>query len=136
MIAKEIKTIEEIEETVLTDTLSQEEIEGYEAKSLEFQKKYQTPKVHVYVGIEENTNKRVVAYLKEPSFTVKLYFLDKFTSLGAFSAAEELARAVLIKEESDPLTYGDGYECDKYKLGVVTKCMEIAEIIQNQFKKK
>lgn len=123
-------------EKKLSAELSAEEIAIYDSKASELAIKYGVPKVHVYVGIQDETNKRIVAYLKEPTFIQKMYAMDKLTNLGAFASGNDLREALTIKEESDPLTYGDGNESDKYKMAIITVCIQMIEVAQNAFSKK
>lgn len=116
--------------------LSEKELLQYEEVAKGLATKYGVPKVHVYVGIEPDTNKRIVAYIKEPSYLQKMYAMDKISTLGAAAAGEELREALTLREESDPLTYGAGVECDSYKLAIVYTCIGIIELCQNAFKKK
>lgn len=116
--------------------LSVEEIAKYEEIAAQLAKKYNTPKVHIYIGLEAETNRRVVGYLKEPSYVQKLYALDKIATVGLFMAGEELREILTLKDESDPKTFEDSQDCDEYKLGMVGKCVTMVQVIQNAFKKK
>ena len=119
-----------------TTEITETEQKQFEEKAKELARKYGVSKVHVYAGIEPETNERIVGYLKEPSYLQKLMAMDKIHSVGVFMASNDLREAITIKEESHPLTYGEGFECDSYKLGMSTTCIPIIEIIQNSFKKK
>jgi hypothetical protein len=116
--------------------LTAEETANYEKIASEIAKKYAISKVNVYVGLDSITNERVVAFIKEPTFLQKMYAMDKLTTLGAFASGNELRETLTLKEESNPLTYGDGTECDKYKMGIVTQCIQLIEVAQNILEKK
>ena len=116
--------------------LTQEELAGYEAKCLELAKKYNVLKVYPYVGIDPNTDERVVGYLKEPGYVQKLYAMDKIASIGPFMAGEELRDALTLKEESDERTYSEMPIYDEFKIGMATECITLIKAIQNSFKKK
>src|ERR1035437_5060556 len=123
-------------EPILSKVLAPEEIAELESIAVELAKKYNVPKVHLYIGVNPVTNERVVAYLKEPMFVQKIYIMDKVASVGMFSAANDLLEAVILKEESDPKTYEDYPANDDYRLGVVGTCVEIIEVVKNSYKKK
>lgn len=108
----------------------------YEAIAVDLAKKYSTPKVHIYVGLETGTNERVVGFIKEPSYIQKLFALDKIATGGVFLAGEELREVLTLRDESDPRTFEDSPSCDEYKLGMVGKCVELVQVIQDAFKKK
>lgn len=124
------------ETTILPAELTAEEVASYEAKCQELATKYNVPKVHVCVQFKPETNERVVSYIQEPNYPTKLHLMDKSGERGMHWAGEELRSICQLKEESDSLTYGDAYECDKYKLGVAQFCLGIITIALNQFKKK
>lgn len=116
--------------------LTPKEIEGYEAEAVELAKKHKVSKVHVYVGIDPETDERVVGFLKEPNYLQKIVTLDKIATVGIFVAGDELRETITLREESDPRTYNDTPDCDNYRLGMVGTCVPIVNVIQNSFKKK
>ena len=116
--------------------LTAEEIAGYEAEADGLAKKYGVPKVHVYIGVDPETDERVVGFLKEPNYLQKIFTLDKIATVGIFAAGEELREILTLREESDPRTYGTTADCDAYRLGMVGACVPIVNVIQNSFKKK
>ena len=116
--------------------LTQKEIEGYEVEAAELAKKYGVSKVHVYVGIDPETDERVVGFLKEPNYLQKIVTLDKISTVGLFVAADELRGAITLREESDPKTYDESSAYDDYRLGMVGTCIPIVKVIENSFKKK
>lgn len=122
--------------TELTKELTQEEIDTYDAKAEALAKVHNVSKVHPVVQINPYTLARTVCYLREPNYTTKLRIMDKATTGGVYSAADELREALVLKEESDPITYSEAPESDIYKLGVVDQCLVMIERLQNQFKKK
>ena len=61
--------------------LTPKEIEGYEAEAVELAKKHKVSKVHVYVGIDPETDERVVGFLKEPNYLQKIVTLDKIATV-------------------------------------------------------
>lgn len=124
------------EPITLQPELTAEEIEQYEQTCQELATKYNTPKVHVCVQFKPETNERIVSYVKEPNYETKLYLMDKSGELGMHMAGEELRKICQLRDESNSLTYGDAFECDKYKLGVAQFCLGIITIALNQFKKK
>ena len=75
-----------MEITQLTDKENAE----FEAKATELAKKYGVTKVHVYVGIDSETDERIVGYIKEPSYIQKIFTLDKIATGGMFAAADSL----------------------------------------------
>lgn len=116
--------------------LSDEERAKYEALAIDLAKKHGVSKVHVYVGLEHETNDRVVGFIKEPTYIQKLFALDKIASTGLFMAGEELREVLTLKEESDPRTFEDLPSNDEYKIGMVGKCVAMVQVIQDAFKKK
>lgn len=123
-------------ETELTKEISQEEMNGYEAKAIEIAKKIGAKKVHVYIGLDPETNERVIGYLKEPNYLQKLYAMDKISSVGPFTAGDELRQAITLTEESDTRTYGASSDCDEYKLGMTGRCIAMINVANDNFKKK
>lgn len=132
------KQVEDSEVTTqtLTPELTESELDFYEATAAQLAKKYAVSKVHPVVYIDKDTLKRTVCYLKEPNYLTKIRVLDKAATLGVYTASDELRVACTLKEESDPITYGDSSECDKYKLGVTDFAGTMVVKLQNQFKKK
>jgi hypothetical protein len=116
--------------------LSKEEKDGYQIEAAELAKKHGVSKVHVYVGINPETDERIVGFLKEPNYIQKIFTLDRISSVGIFTAGDELRNILTLKEESDPKTYGDTPDCDSYKLGMTGTCVPIVDVIKNSFKKK
>lgn len=113
-------------------------MDALEVKASEIAKEKGISKVHIFATINPDNGQVVHAFLSEPNFATKLRTMDFMTRAGGgiFSAAEQLCEAVLIKDHSHPLTYGAGSECDKFKLGVITKCTELIEYTVDQYKKK
>lgn len=116
--------------------LSDEEISEYEAKAEALAKQENVSKVHPVVQIDPETLSRHVCYLKEPNYSTKIRVMDKATTLGVYTAADEMREACLIRKASDPITYGDSPECDRYKMGVTDYALTMVTRLQNQFKKK
>lgn len=117
--------------------LTADEVKQYESKCEELQKKYECPKIHVCVQYKpDGLNTRVVSYLREPSFDQQLALMSKLREDNSYEIANEMRELFLLKDESDPLTYGNSYECNPYKLGVVEKFISIFTIIRDKFKKK
>jgi hypothetical protein len=126
----------EKESKALLPTLSETEIAEYEAKAVELATKHNCAKVYVYIGIKPETYERIVSYIKEPNYITKLALMDKASQNGVNMAAEELRMICQIREESHPLTYGEEYECDPYKLGVVQVCINTIGMVIDAYKKK
>ncbi len=124
------------EQGVNKEQLTDEEIKFYAEKAEELAKQHNVSKVHPVVQFERVTFARKVCYLKEPNYLTKIRVMDKATSLGVYTAAEELRELSVIKEESDPITYSESFESDDYKLGIVDYCLSMVQRLQNQFKKK
>jgi len=124
--------MENEEINILTSELTPEEIASYEEHAATLARKYNVSKVHVYVGLIEDTNERVVGYMKEPTYLQKMFALDKMSSVGPFASGEELRDAITLKEESDPRTQDE----DRFKLGMAGACVAAIKIINNSFKKK
>lgn len=122
----------------LTEQLTQEELDFYQQKAdtLSVQPTVNA-KVYPVIFITPVTLDRVEAYLKEPKYVVKIRITDKISQLGIASAMDELRELCTIKEDSNPLTYGEGPECDRFKLGLVNFCSEnLMKSSINQHKKK
>jgi hypothetical protein len=133
-----MKTTEEINKAVIINPkiITDEERANFEALAKGYAIKHGRPKVNVYIGVHPETNERIVAYIKEPNFTEKLFAISKMQTSSPILAGNEMREALLLREESHPLTYGEGYECDAYKLGINDFCTHLGEIIQDSFKKK
>lgn len=125
-----------MDEKKLTSALTDEEIAKYDVRAAELAKAKSISKVHPVVQIDPDTLERKVCYLSEPNYLTKIRVMDKATTIGIYTAADELREACLIKEASDPITYGDAPECDRYKLGVTDYALTMVTRLQNQFKKK
>ena len=121
-----------LDRTVLSD----EETAAYQQKAEAIAKEKAVSKVHPVVQIDPDTLERRVCYLSEPNYLTKIRVMDKATTLGIYTAADELREACLIKEHSDAITYGEAPECDRYKLGVTDYALTMVTRLQNQFKKK
>lgn len=119
-----------------TGILSDEEISEYRSCAKNLEKQLSVSEVHVVVQIDPDTLERKVCYLREPNYVTKIRVMDKATTLGVYTAADELREISVIKESSDAITYGESPECDRYKLGVVDYCLGMVSRLQNQFKKK
>lgn len=122
----------EIDRSILSD----EEIADYAAVADSLAKKEGVSKVHPVVQIDPETLNRHVCYLREPNYSTKIRVMDKATTLGVYTAADELRMGCLIKDASDPITYGESPECDRYKMGVTDYALTMVTRLQNQFKKK
>jgi len=116
--------------------LSDAERAEYAERAEALAKQKAVSKVHPVVQIDPDTLERHVCYLTEPSYSTKIRVMDKATTLGVYTAADELRLACLISEASDPITYGDSPECDRYKLGVTDYALTMVTRLQDQFKKK
>ena len=116
----------------LQKTLTPEEIANYEAKAVEIAKERGVPKVHPVVFIQPDTNKRIVAYLRQPNFAEKLHAMDTALTAGVYMSANNLMELLLIREHSDALIETD----DDAKMGVVDYCMGLVSRYQNQLQKK
>jgi hypothetical protein len=123
------------EVSVLLDIISDEERKSYEDKCIELATAHNVGKVHVCVQFKPETNERIVSYIKEPNYVSKLALMGKASELDMYAAGEELRLIYQIKEESHPLTYGETYDCEPYKLGVVQHCLGVITIVTNRFKK-
>jgi len=116
--------------------LTDEEINQYDQMAESLAKKYSVSKVHPVVMIDPGTLKRYVCYLKEPLYMTKIRVMDKASALGAYTAAEELRQLCLLPHESDPITYSESPESDRFKIGVCDYALTMVRRVQNQFKKK
>lgn len=116
--------------------LSEEETAEYDQKAEALAKANNVSKVHPIVQIDPETLSRHVCYLKEPNYLTKIRVMDKATTIGVYTAADELREACLIREASDSITYGEAPECDRYKMGVTDYALTMVTRLQNQFKKK
>lgn len=116
------------------DELQPEEIIVLEEHADSLAKKNNVSKVHIYVAIDADTKERIVGFYKEPSYIQKIYSMDKISTVGAFSAGEELRSALVLKGEgeSDPRIYSQ----DEYKLSMAGACIALIQVAQNAFKKK
>jgi hypothetical protein len=119
-----------------TGILSSAELEDYQNTADALAKQLNVSKVHVVVQVVPENLERKVCYLKEPNYVTKIRVMDKATSLGVYTAAEELREISVIKESSDAITYSESPESDDFKLGIVDYCLGMVSRLQNQFKKK
>lgn len=126
----------EQEHKKLTPSLTDEEVKEYDTQATHLAKKHSVSKVHPIVQIDPETLNRHVCYIREPDYTTKIRVMDKMATLGIYTAAEELRQACLLQEPSDPITYSESPESDRYKMGVVDYCLTLITRLQNQFKKK
>lgn len=124
------------EKKIDRSVLSDEEIAEYNDKAEALAKGHNVSKVHPVVQIEPETLDRHVCYLKEPNYLTKIRVMDKATTVGVYTAADELREACLIREASDSITYGEAPECDRFKMGVTDYALTMVTRLQNQFKKK
>jgi hypothetical protein len=120
----------------LKPELTEEEIKAYDDRAEELAKQKGVSKVHPVVQIDPDTLERKVCYLSEPNYLTKIRVMDKATTIGIYTAADELREACLLREASDPITYGEAPECDRYKLGATDYALTMVTRLQNQFKKK
>lgn len=125
-----------MEEIKLTPELTQEEIKQYDERAEGLAREKGVSKVHPVVQINPDTLERKACYLTEPNYSTKIRVMDKATTLGIYTAADELREACIIREASDAITYGESPECDRYKLGVTDYALTMVTRLQNQFKKK
>ncbi len=128
-------TTNQANEKKLEKNLTQEELDFYDKKA-DSLRANGVSKVHAVVQINPDTLERTVCYLNEPNYITKIRVMDKAITVGAYTAADELREACLLKEASDPITYGESAECDRYKMGVVDYCLTMVTRLQNQYKKK
>lgn len=114
---------------------NEEEVALINQKIAELIEKHKVVNVYAYVAVDAS-GKKIVGFIKEPSYIQKVMALDKMSTVGMFMAANELREALTLKEDSDPETYIEAPECDKYRLGMTSVCMGIVEVANNSFKKK
>lgn len=120
----------------LPGELTDEEFKFYNDECARLAIKHGVSKVHSVVSFDKETNKRRVCYLKEPNYDTKILIMDKAMTIGVYSAANSLRIACVLKEESDPITYGDSPECDSYKLAATDESLLMTNRVIDQFKKK
>ena len=116
----------------LQNTLTPEEITAFETKATEIAKERGVPKVLPVVFIQPETKKRIVAYLRQPTFAEKLHAMDQALTAGPFMSANNLMELLIIRDKSDAETETN----DDAKMGVVDYCMGLVSRYQNQFAKK
>lgn len=116
--------------------LTDEETKFYDDKCSELEKRESVSKVHVVVQMDPGTFERKACYLTEPNYLTKIRVMDKATTSGVYTAADELREACVLKDVSDAITYSEAPESDRYKMGVVDYCLTMITRLQNQFKKK
>ncbi len=119
----------------LTGELSADEISAYQLQADQLSAKYGA-KVTPVVFITPVTGNRVAAYLKEPSYMIKIRIMDKAASTGMYSANDEMREICTLKEESDSITYGESPECDEYKLALTDACIKFMRRASDQWNKK
>lgn len=129
---EESAAAEKVDRTVL----SEQEIADYQQRADDLARTAGVSKVHPVVTIDPDTFDRHVCFLKEPNYSTKIRVMDKATTLGIYTAADEMREACLMRKESDPITYGDAPECDRYKMGATDYALTMVNRLQNQFKKK
>lgn len=126
----------------MPDELSPEEIQEYSNKAKEILNNWNSLneakpyEIYPVVLIEPENNERIVAFIKEPNYLLKLKIMDKSFTQGLYSAADELRELCILKDKSDPRTYSDEPQNDKYKLGVTDFCITLVKRSSNQYKKK
>ena len=120
----------------LTPQLTEAEVLAFETKASEIAKQRGYVQVHPVVFIMPESLERIVAYLRNPTFTEKLYAMDQAITVGPFMSASNMSELVLIKDESHPLASSDAPQADMIRLGIVNYCMGLISHYQNQFKKK
>ena len=120
----------------LTAELTDIELKSYSDKAEELAKKVGVSKVFPVVQVNPDGFQRAVCYLSEPNYSTKIRVMDKATSSGIYTAADELREAIVLKEYSDAITYSDTPDSDPYKMGVTDFCLGMINRYQNQFKKK
>ena len=114
--------------------LEQDELQALEDRAALLATKYSVAKVHIYVAFDAAIGEFVTGFYKDPSYTQKLFAMDKIATVGTFAAGEELRQALVLTGdgESHPFIY----EKDEYKLAIVGLCIGLIQVAQNQFKKK
>ncbi len=118
----------------LTPTLTNDEVLASEQKAIEIAKEKGVPRVHPFIFIHQSTYRRIHAFLREPTLTEKVYALDNVSRVGMNTAALMLSEQLVIKEHTDQLVYGDTFECEPYKLGVMQGVIErIIEVYVDQY---
>ena len=120
----------------LTPQLTEAEILAFETKAQEIAKQRGYAQVHPVVFIMPESLERIVAYLRNPSFTEKLYAMDQSAISGPWMASMNMMDLLLIKEESHALASSDAPQADNVKLGIVNYCLNLVTYYSNQFKKK
>lgn len=118
------------------EEMSDAENEMYEARAAVLATEHKTPKVHIVVQMDPETFERSVCYLTEPSYAVQLSVLSKLKEIGTYIAIDELREACVIKEASDPITYGESPVSNRYKLGITQYLIPQIRLLNNQYKKK
>jgi len=113
------------------EELTQEQIELKSQQLSERENNLVTP----IVFVDEDTNEKVVGYIKTPSRLVKLRVLDK-SMQSMTTAAADLFEATLLKNDSDPRLSSDRSEHDKYYIAGALEAYKLIEISVNTFKKK
>ena len=91
-------------------------------------------KVTPIVFFDEDTNEKIVGYLKEPTRLQKQRALDK-TLISQSSAGEDLLMACLIKEESNPRIYSESSNDDAIVMGACQAALATVKLKQNIAKK-
>ena len=136
METKRTETVVEKEPKKLSNIITPEERQEIDDRAKAIAKREGVCKVHVFIALEPETNERIIAFLKEPSYLQKIMTYDKISTLGAFSAGDELREACTLKQDSDYRTYSENPEFDNYKFGLTTFCISMTEIAKDVFKKK
>ena len=113
------------------EELTQEQIELKAEQLSQRENNLVTP----IVFVDEETEEKIVGYIKTPSRLVKLRVLDKAMS-SPVTAASELFDVVLLKDDSDPRFSSTRSEHDKYYLGGTMEAFKLVEMSVNTFKKK
>ena len=127
--------IPELTPEQLAEIAEQEYMAELEARAASLATKYSVPKVHVYVGVNEEGEK-IIGFIKEPSYIQKIAMMDKIAMTGPFIAGDELRQVLTLQEESDPRTYSTSPDCDIYRLAMTSECVKITKVAANTFKKK
>lgn len=124
------------EEIKLTNKLTEEEVKAINEKCEKLAEENKVSKVYACVLFKPDFT-RVISYVSEPKFLDKVALMDKAFQYGPYQAANDIRELYLIKEYSDPLTFGETPECDPYKLGLLN--FIVANVVQSasgEFKKK